>query len=76
MRFIGYGAMLMESFVAVMAIIAASIIDPGLYYAMNAPAARGRRHRAVGLAGRQRARLRDLARASCRRRRPRSTSRR
>ncbi len=38
-RFIGYGAMLMESFVAVMAIIAASIIDPGLYFAMNAPAA-------------------------------------
>jgi carbon starvation protein len=38
-RFIGYGAMLMESFVAVMAIVAASIIDPGLYYAMNAPAA-------------------------------------
>jgi carbon starvation protein len=37
-RFIGYGAMLMESFVAVMAIAAASIIDPGLYYAMNAPA--------------------------------------
>jgi carbon starvation protein len=31
--------MLMESFVAVMAIIAASIIDPGIYYAMNAPAA-------------------------------------
>jgi carbon starvation protein len=38
-RFIGYGAMLMESFVAVMAMIAASIIEPGLYYAMNAPAA-------------------------------------
>src|SRR4051794_31221415 len=38
-RFIGHGAMLMDSFVAVMAIIAASIIDPGLYYAMNAPAA-------------------------------------
>jgi carbon starvation protein len=38
-RMIGYGAMLMESFVAVMAIIAASIIDPGLYFAMNAPAA-------------------------------------
>jgi carbon starvation protein len=37
-RFIGYGAMLMESFVAVMAMAAASIIDPGLYYAMNAPA--------------------------------------
>src|SRR6201999_1163365 len=38
-RFIGYGAMLVESFVAIMALIAASIIDPGLYYAMNAPAA-------------------------------------
>jgi len=37
-RMIGYGAMLTESFVAVMAMIAASIIDPGLYYAMNAPA--------------------------------------
>ena len=37
-RFIGYGAMLMESFVAVMALIAASIIDPGLYFAMNVPA--------------------------------------
>ncbi len=38
-RTIGYGAMLMESFVAVMALIAASILDPGLYYAMNSPAA-------------------------------------
>jgi carbon starvation protein len=37
-RFIGYGGMLMESFVAVMAMIAACIIEPGLYYAMNAPA--------------------------------------
>ena len=37
-RTIGYGAMLMESFVAVMAILAASILDPGLYFAMNAPA--------------------------------------
>jgi len=38
-RFIGYGAMLMESFVAVMALIAASIIDPGIYFAMNSPTA-------------------------------------
>ncbi|WP_308283939.1 carbon starvation CstA family protein [Streptomyces buecherae] len=37
-RMIGYGAMLMESFVAVMAMVAASIIDPGLFFAMNAPA--------------------------------------
>jgi carbon starvation protein len=37
-RLIGYGAMLVESFVAIMALIAASIIEPGLYYAMNAPA--------------------------------------
>ncbi|GAA2738772.1 carbon starvation CstA family protein [Actinocorallia aurantiaca] len=38
-RVIGYGGMLAESFVAVMALIAACIIDPGLYYAMNMPAA-------------------------------------
>ena len=36
-RMIGYGGMLMESFVAISALIAASVIDPGLYYAMNAP---------------------------------------
>ena len=36
---IGYGGMLMESFVAVMALVAASIIDPGVYFAMNSPAA-------------------------------------
>ncbi len=38
-RFIGYGAMLMESFVAIMALVAASVIEPGVYFAMNAPAA-------------------------------------
>ncbi|ONI80074.1 carbon starvation protein A [Saccharothrix sp. ALI-22-I] len=37
-RLIGYGAMLAESFVAVMALIAASLLDPGIYFAMNAPA--------------------------------------
>src|ERR671916_486857 len=37
-RFIGYGAMLMESFVAVMALIAATTLDPGIYFAMNTPA--------------------------------------
>jgi carbon starvation protein len=37
-RMIGYGSMLMESSVAIMALVAASIIDPGLYFAMNAPA--------------------------------------
>jgi len=37
--FIGYGGMLMESFVAVMALVAASVIDPGVYFAMNSPTA-------------------------------------
>ncbi|SER02581.1 carbon starvation CstA family protein [Arthrobacter sp. OV608] len=38
-RFIGYGGMLMESFVAIMALLAAISIDRGLYFAMNSPAA-------------------------------------
>jgi carbon starvation protein len=38
-RLIGYGSMLMESFVAVMALIAATVIDPSIYFTMNSPGA-------------------------------------
>ncbi|HEU0016564.1 MAG TPA: carbon starvation CstA family protein [Longimicrobium sp.] len=37
-RLVGYGGMLMESFVGVMAMVAAGILDPGVYFAINAPA--------------------------------------
>ncbi|QWF70139.1 carbon starvation protein A [Methylomonas paludis] len=49
-RFIGYGAMMMESFVAIMAMIAATVLEPGVYFAINSPAGMVGKEAAIAVA--------------------------
>ena len=55
MRLIGYGGMMTESFVAIMALITAAILNQHLYFAINAPGAQTGRTAETAAAYRQRA---------------------